>query len=292
MKRYGIALSALVLIGGLVGMWAASRLTLVRNSWLQKTAKARAEVLVKRKQAADLEKQVTAAKSELQRATHGWERYWPGVPVEQGRQPGMLSLPLLGSTQGLVQTSVVYVFQPSADGAGTTYIGPFKASAVEQAKSVLTPFWRLRVGDDAAWRYGQNWRIRTSIPRQHKTKFIDLESMLLRKDEFLVSQQKHLAIQQAAKKSAEEHLQKRLKELHGGSELPKDVKPESLDRFLVEGYHKAVAETEVARDEVQAAVDELRRLLKRTRDKINQLTIDNERLAKQLGDPPKTALKP
>jgi len=235
---------------------------------------------------------VTAAKAELQRATHGWERYWPGVPVEQGRQPGMLSLPQLGSTQGLAQGSVVYVFQPSADGAGTTYVGPFKASAVEQAKAVLTPVLRLQANEAAAWRFGQNWRIRTSIPRQHITKLIDLDSMLLRKDEFLNSQQKHLALQQKNKASAEEHLQLRLKELHGGSELPKDVKPENLDRYLVEGYHKAVAETEVARDEVQASVDELRRLLKQTRDKINQLTNDNERLAKQLGETPKTALKP
>lgn len=289
MKRFGIILSLLVLIGGGLGMWFASRLIQVRNSWSQKIAKANETLVTKRKEAADLEKQLVLAKSGLQQAVFDWERYWSMVGVDQGQQPGTLGVGI-GTTQGIVQGSVVFVFQPSADGTGTTYVGPFKVAVAQEARSALTPFWRLREKEEANWRYGANWRIRSNIPRQHKTKFTDLEAMLLRKDELIVAQQKHLLIQQEAKKSAEEHLSLRQKELNGDPELA--AKQENLERFIVEGYQKAVAELEVARDDVQAIVDELRRQTKRTRDRINQLTTENELRAKQLDDPPKTALKP
>src|SRR5260221_13147576 len=57
-------LSGLVLVLSVVGMTFASRIVMVRNSWQQKTAKAKKDVLDKRKQVVDSEKQVTAARSE------------------------------------------------------------------------------------------------------------------------------------------------------------------------------------------------------------------------------------
>ncbi len=289
MKRFGIWLSILVLICGGIGMMFASKLIMVRNSWSQKITKASESLVAKRKEATELERQLVLAKTVLNSAAFDWDRYWSTVGVDKGRQAGTIGIGI-GTTQGIVQGSVVYVFQPSADGTGTSYVGPFKVAAAQEAQAALTPFWRLREGEDATWRYGANWRIRSNIPRQHKTKFTDLEAMLLRKDELLIAQQKHLLIQQEAKKSAEEHLALRQKELSGDAELA--AKQENLERFLVEGYQKAVAELEVARDDVQAFVDELRRQTKRTRDRINQLTTENEQLAKQLSEPPKTALKP
>jgi hypothetical protein len=289
MKRFGLWLSILVLICGGVGMMFASKLIMIRNSWSQKITKANETLVTKRKEAADLERQLILAKTALNSAVFDWERYWSTVGVDRGRQAGTIGVNI-GSTQGLVAGSVVYVFQPSADGTGTSYVGPFKVSVAQEAQAALTPFWRTREGEDAGWRYGANWRIRSNIPRQHKTKFTDLEAMLLRKDELFVAQQKHLLIQQEAKKSAEEHLALRQKELSGDAELA--AKQENLEPYIVEGYQKAVAELEVARDEVQAIVDELRRQTKRTRDRINQLTTGNEQRAKQLEEPPKTALKP
>ena len=289
MKRFGIALSILVLICGGIGMMFASKLIMIRNSWSQKITKANESLIAKRKEATDLERQVVVAKTALNTAVFDWERYWNGVGVEKGRQPGAIGVGI-GSTQGLAQGTVVYVFQPSADGAGSTYVGPFKVAAVQETQAALTPFWRIREGEDANWRYGANWRIRANVPRQHKTKFSDLEGMLVKKDELLIDQQKNLTIQQEAKKSAEEHLSLRQKELTGDPELA--AKNETLERFIVEGYQKAVAELEVARDEVQAIVDELRRQTKRTRDRINQLSTENEKQAKQLDEPQKTAMKP
>ena len=294
MKRFGIALSILVMIGGFVGMYYSVKLIQVRNSWSQKINKAKEAVagkegvVGKRKELVDLERRLLLAKTELQRATFDWNRNWSSVGVERGRQQGALGIGL-GTTQQIVQGSVVYVFQPTDDG-GTGYAGPFKVTVAQEAQSALAPFWRLREGEDANWRIGANWRIRTNIPIQHKTKFIDLEAMLLKKDEILIDKQKHLKIQQEAKASAEEHLGLRQKELNGDPELA--PKQESLERYIVEGYHKAVAELEIARDEVQAIVDELRRQTKRTRDRINQLSTENEMLTKQLDEPPKTASKP
>jgi hypothetical protein len=269
-----------------VGMIFSSKLTLIRNSWHKKTSDAKANVIAQRKKLAESEKAVVLAKAELQRAIHGWERYWPAVQVDRGQQPGVLGL-TFGTNQGLALNAPVYVFQPAENGNGVSYVGPFKVKEVNEAQAALTPLWRLRMGEEATWRYGPNWRIRTNIPRQYQNTLSDLELMLLRKDEILIAQQKHLQIQQEAKKSAEEHVHLRMKELNGDPNL--GPKEKSLNRFLVEGLHKAVADTEKERDAVQADVDELRRLVKRTRDEIERLTADNERLAKRLSGPAQTA---
>ncbi len=207
-------------------------------------------------------------------------------PVTQGRgQPGTINVGL-GTSQGLQPNAVVYVFQPSPDGTGTSYVGPFKVSAAQEANAALTPGWRLQPDEDKAWRYGPNWRIRSNIPRQHRTQFTDFETMMLRKDELLAAQQEHLDLQNKAKTKAEEHRTLRLKELNGDP----DQKNQSLDKYLIEGYHKAVAELEIARNAVQASVDDLRRQIKRTRDEIERLTQENGQLAEQAsGDAPKAA---
>ena len=287
MKRFGLALGILVVIGAVVGMIFSSKLILIRNSWQKKTSDAKANVIAQRKKLAESEKAVELAKAELQQAIHGWERDWPAVQVDRGQQPGVLGL-TFGTNQGLALNAPVYVFQPADNGSGVSYVGPFKVKEVNEAQAALTPLWRLR-GEEESWKFGPNWRIRTNIPRQYQNTLSDLELMLLRKDELLIAQQKHLQIQQEAKMSAEEHLQLRLKELNGDPDLrPKE---KSLNRFLVEGLHKAVTDTEAVRDSVQADVDELRRLVKRTRDEIERLKGDNERLAKRLSGPAQTASK-
>jgi chromosome segregation ATPase len=109
---------------------------------------------------------------------------------------------------------------------------------------------------------------------------------MLLKDEFVAQQQRNLEYQQNAKTKAEEHLDLRLKELNGDP----DRANQNLDKYLIAGYHKAVADLEVDRNRVQANVDELRRLVKRTRDEIDRLTRENERLAdERSGEVPQTA---
>ncbi len=291
MKYLKLSLGVLIVIGGFIGMMFASKLANIRGSWQRKAETLRKDVVEKRKKVAELDKIVNNAKSDLQQAVHGWERYWSGVPVDAGRQPGTLDIPL-GTNHGLQPGSVVYVFQPSPDAGGTVYVGPFRAKDVLEARSAIVPNWRFRPGEETAWRYGQNWRIRTNIPQQHKTKFSDYETIFLRKEELFIDQQKHLQAQLEAKKNAESHLLMRQKELNGDSEIVKTIpKGENLDRFLIDGYHQAVSEAEEARNDVQAAVDELRRQAKRTKDEIERLKTDNERLARQAEASPKTAAK-
>lgn len=284
MKKFGIWLAILVILLAVGGMILASKLTVVRGSWQKKTADGKAEVLDLRKKAEEAQKVVDNAKRDLQQAIHGWDRYWL-TQVAPGRQPGTLAV-ALGTSQGLVPNTVVYVFQPSADGAGTSFVGPFKVSAAQEAQAALTPNWRLRPDEDKSWRYGANWRIRQNIPRQHKTRFADFEMLMLKKDELLAAQQKHLQMQQEAKTKAEEHLALRLKELNGDP----DQKNPNLDKYLIEGYHKAVADAEVTRNRVQQEVDALRRQIKQTRDEIERLTQENQRLADEnSGELPRAA---
>lgn len=286
MKKFGIWLAILVILLAAGSMFLASKLTVVRSSWQKKTADSRAKVLELRKTAIEKQKLVDAARSDLQQAIHGWDLYWIAPQVTQGRgQPGTINV-ALGTNQRLQPNMVVYAFQPSPDGAGTSFVGAFKVSAVQEAQAALTPNWRLQPGEETTWRYGPNWRIRFNIPRQHRTQFADFEVMMLRKDELLAAQQKHLQLQQNAKAKAGEHLTLRMKELNGDP----DQANQSLDKYLLEGYHKAVADLEIARNAVQADVDALRRQIKRTRDEIERLTQENEQLADEgSSDVPKAA---
>lgn len=290
MKKFGIWLAILVILLAAGGMIVASKLTVVRSSWQKKTADAKSKVLDLRKKAVEAQKLVDTARSDLQQAIHGWDRVWIAPQVTKGRQPGVINVQL-GTSNGLQPKTVVYVFQPSPDGAGTSFVGSFKVSdEAQEAQAPLIPTWRLRPEEieqwNTAWRFGPNWRIRSNVPRQHKTQFTDFEAVMLRKDELLAAQQQNLDFQQKHKTKAEEHLALRMKELKGDP----DQTNQSLDKFLLEGYHKTVADLEIERNAVQADVDALRRQIKRTRDEIERLTQENEQLAEEGSrDVPKAA---
>ncbi len=293
MKKFGIWLVILVIMLAAGGMMLASRLTVVRSGWQKKTADGRAKALDLRKKAAEAQKLVDTARSDLQQAIHGWDWYRISPQVTKGARPGVLGV-ALGTSHGLQPNSVIFLFQPSPDGAGTSFVGPFKvvAAQLQEASATLIPNWRLRPEEEQesqTWRYGPNWRIRSNVPRQHKTQFSEFEMMILTKDELLAAQQQHLQLQQNAKSKAEEHLSLRMKELKGDP----DQANQSLDKFLLEGYHKAVADLEIARNAVQADVDELRRQVKRTRDEIERLTQENVQSAERASsDVPKAAASP
>lgn len=290
MKKFGIWLVILVILLAAGGMMLASRLTVVRSGWQKKNADGQAKVLDLRKKAAEAQKLVDTARSDLQQANFSWDWYRISPQVTKGARPGVLGVSL-GTSHGLQPNSVVFVFQPSPDGAGTSFVGPFKvvAAQLQEASATLVPNWRLRPEEEQesqTWRYGPNWRVRSNVPRQHKTQFSEFEMMILTKDELLAAQQQHLELQQNAKSKAEKHLSLRMKELKGDP----DQANQSLDKFLLEGYHKAVADLEIARNAVQADVDELRRQIKRTRDEIERLAQDNEQLAEEgSSDLPKAA---
>lgn len=293
MKRFGILVSIFVILGSLGAMWVSSKLVLARNNWSKRVLDARTKAEKSRKELATLEKDVAAKKEEVQRAVFGWERYWPAVTVDRARQAGTLVVKLGAQQQGIKQNDVIYLFQPSADGASNVYVGPFKVSAsqetAEGTQYAVTPFWRFRQGEDTNWRPGPNWRVRTNIPKQFKTSLATYEAQFLLKDEAIAAQQEHLAIQQENKAGAERQLQLRTKELNGDPEL--EPKKASLDKFVVEGLQKAVADSEVDRDSVLKDVDQLRRAVKQTRDEIERVKAENERIAKRLGNPPQTAAK-
>ncbi len=287
MKRFGIWLVLLVIVLALVSTPLASRLVLIRSSWQKKTDDGKKKVVELRENADKAEKAVVAAKKELQDAIFGWEKYWATAQVAEGRQPGTLATVGLGTNQGFAPVgALVYAFQPSGDGQGMTFVGAFKISATQETQAALTPNWRLRPDDSKTWRYGPNWRFRSSIPLAHKTQFSDYEKNHVLKDELLAAQQLNLVYQQNAKAKAEEHLALRMKELNGDP----DQANKSLDKYLIEGYHKTVADLETGRNAVQSDVDELRRLVKRARDEINRLTQENKRLAEAgSSDVPRTA---
>lgn len=287
MKRFGIWLVLLVMLLAMAATPLASRLVQVRGSWQKKTAEAKVKVLELRKKATEAEKAIEIAKGELQRTIHGWERYWTAQVIE-GRQPGTLATVGLGSNQGFAPVGaaipVVYAFQPSPE--GMIYVGAFRISAAQETQAALTPNWRLRPDEEKTWRYGPNWRFRSNIPPQHRIKFAEYEKTMLIKDELVAQQERNLEYQKNAKAKAEEQLELRIRELKGDP----DKANSNLDKYLIDGLHKAVADVENSRNKSQGEVDDLRRQIKRARDEIERLTQENESLVDNAtGDVPRTA---
>ena len=283
MKRFGIWLVLLVMLLAMAATPLASRLVQIRGSWQKKTAEAKVKVLELRKKTAEAEKAIEIAKGELQRTIHGWERYWTAPLVTEGRRlpDGTPTLAVgLGTSQGFAPTGtaipLVYAFQPSPE--GMIYVGAFRISAAQETQAALTPNWRLRPDEEKTWRYGPNWRFRSNIPLPHKMKFAEYEKTMLIKDELVAQQERNLEYQKKAKEKAEEQLGERIKELNGDP----DKANRNLDKYLIDGLHKAVADMETSRNKVQGDVDDLRRQIKRARDEIERLTQENERIVNDL----------
>ena len=243
----------------------------VRNSWARKTTELKAQYQADHQALAEKRQRLRELEKELARITLDWNQYWANVQVQKlDPKTGMLRA-MIGPEQGIKQGQTLYAFQPTADGKGTVFVGPFVVETARQGQCGLRPAWRFRPGEPEQWRDGSGWRFRAAIPTATLAVFRDLEVAFALSDELLDAKKNYLAAQEQLKQSAQQHLNFRLAELHGTDQKP--------------GLVQALDEEEEARNELLVQVDLLRRRLKQEVARLERLQAENHRLAQQLERP-------
>ncbi|RMG36441.1 MAG: hypothetical protein D6725_10555 [Planctomycetota bacterium] len=285
MHWLGKVLAWLNIIGFGAAVVLMGRTLQVRNSWAKKVAEARVEAEKGEPEVHQRRKRLIKLTDELQMALLGWNRYWDNVTVLRSQATRGALVVQLGENQGLQNQQTVYVFQPGAESGQVEYVGAFRVTQVEENRAAMSPTWRLIEGEEVGWRYGAGWRIWASIPPSSRQMFSDLDVNFVLATERKRALEQDLKLQNELKKEAEQQLAQRMAELVGGGDLPAEV-AKDLPEYLVVGLVNAIQSAEQARNEALVRVDRLRRQIKRTVERYEQLRDENLRLAGQLAGSP------
>jgi len=284
MNIWGKVFVWLVVPAALAAMVLTTQMLGVRNSWWKQVLAQEERI----KQNEELLKQkrmeLAAARAAYDRTMLGWDRYWTDVnaqPAGDGQGGLVLSLGaadlVTRDADGNEAVPLVYAFQPTAEG-GYKYVGEFKAAQLDRGQ--FLPNWRFRPGDDADWRAGANWRVRTMIPAAERTRFSDLEVRFAIADEALSARQADVQRQEGLARLAAEHLALRVGEIEGFEEL--QGKEAELPLEVIQGTLATLLAEEEIRNQLLAEVDRLRHELHETTKKFSDITRQNEQLAQSL----------
>ena len=259
----------LVAVGILVAFYFSVKALAVRDKWMELAQKNEAEIKKNDKEIADKTKLRDDKRALLARTMFGWDRAWHDVPVT-GDPAGTFSMQL-GTSRGVQQNQVVYLFLPNADGTSSTYLGDFKVTArLNDNQAEMTPNSRRRPSDSKKLT-AQNARVRTIIPTQFVARLGALDQQLLGAELTLATNNNELKRQALLLDQSDKLIETRLGELNGNPALAD--KP--LPAVNVVGLLTAMVEEEEARN---AALIEGRRLmqeLKANRDSFDRIRKQN-----------------
>ena len=145
----------LVVLGTLGATVLTSKMLQVRNSWTKKyedlNGNGSSEKIGAYKENAIEKSKKTRKRNqirdELVRVERGWGRYWNNLNAERSPlKPEALAFRDIGTNQGFVIGSVVYVLQPNPDGSSYTYVGLYEVgNDTIESLLVLVPAWRPRI---------------------------------------------------------------------------------------------------------------------------------------------------
>jgi hypothetical protein len=268
-------LTALAWVGALA---LTAKATQVRTRWMEATQKKEAEYAKNEQDLAQRREKLKSLTSELRRTMIPWERYWPTVPAGVGNPATGEVTANIGTTLGVRDKDVLYGFAKLPDGT-YFYAGNFEVARANDANCSLAPIWRIRPEEANQWPRG-DWRFRSKIPAQFHSLFTSLESELLLADTLLKARNTELSRQQIVLASAQEHLQLRMGEINGFENLA----GKELPREMIAGYLTALAEEEDARNKLEIEVDQLRRDLKATNERIVEVVGRNATMSRSLSD--------
>lgn len=281
-------------IMGKVGVWlvviAAAASTVltakfiqVRNSWTKKNVALQNTYRTLQPKIADLNEQLTHLEGDLYRAKELWGLYWNDVPTAVRPQDGVVAIDR-GTDQGLRDGMTLYGFEVLPDGS-SIYRGDFKVVTARQVQSQLQPNWRVRPEDVSTWQPNGKWRWRNLVPPGAQPNY-DVQVLSIAKaDDTLTDRKKKLATEVALEKQVEAQKNLRDAELVGGDQLPKDP---ALSVEFREGLVAALEQVEEERNQVLRKVDDLRRRLRATQQKVDRLQAENLELSQKLPQAPTT----
>jgi len=275
--KTALALTVLALIGGFV---LAAMLGKYHNAWSQTlaTAREKSEAAIEQRDQAEL--QLLTTQAELARTKLGWGYEWSlsaqNAPQINGN---VLSVPI-GTQQGINVRNVnddqgqqqrvgppIHVFTGDQNGQ-SRYLGEFTlAGEPGPNQSSLQPTWFVSPEELQTWDFSNGTRLRSQIPPGERAAVEGANQQVQRLREGILQANRNIAEQQALLASVQEQLDFRKKELLGNPDLERiPERPEYSD-----GLVRALVDTEEERNEIQDAVDDLRRRIKSAADQRDAL---------------------
>ncbi len=281
----GLALAALVL---------STKALQARNSWIRFVETRRAAYEPTIRELADQRKKLADRQGEYQRLMHLWAPFIAdNVTVQPNGQDSVI-LGIGPPAQNVRVDQIVHLFEPTADG-GSIYVGPFKVTVADPARSAAVAAWPLRATDRQNWPpaplrlSGPGYRVYGSVPNSAHNNLIHYAQLLVRKDFQTFSANNLLATRDREIQLANEHLVYRNNELHG--DPGREADRGALPNFMIDGYVKAIEDADERRNALALQVDGLRHNLKRTYDEVQRLQARNIELMNSLApyEEPETA---
>ena len=198
------------------------------------------------------------------------------VTVAEPASPGQLDAYLAGDLSP-EESSAVVAKLPSR------FVGGFRATKQDGGVWTWKPNWRVRAGEFDGWQQAAGWRLRTLVPADRKNRFSNIDIDLTLADQALADKKFVRGEKQRIDSEADKQLVLRRAELTG------DDLPPILDRykgripdFMINGLVEAIAGAEERRNEALDAIDQLRRTLKFSRDRLDLLRQQNRTLSSSL----------
>lgn len=267
MSKTGKILLGLTVVCLLPWIYFALKLFSIHTGWSVAIADGRkaAEESVQRSE--ELKTELFQMDSELARLQLDWDRAWTAA---RSVQPGQITAQGIGTDNGLVPRQIqdengnnvmvlppLHAFAPMPEG-GYFYVGEFIADpgSVGTNTAVLRPNWFADPQEQAAWNNLPGpWRFLSAVPPSKRTAVDELRDEIVLTAERTQATQQNIAQQQSILTAAEEQRDIRRKELLGDPAAADDPnRPE-----LKVGLLQAVADAEEIRNDIQLAVDQLRR---------------------------------
>lgn len=286
MHTLGKVLAFLVIVAAIVAGVFTSKLITVRNSWTQKTLASKSKAAQAQTQIDDLQSKIARLKAELFRSKDLWGTAWNGIQTTVENQEGRV-LVNIGAASGLRPNLVLHGFETTPEG-GTIYRGSFTPVEIRDANASLNPNWRTTPEEVATWQSPALWRWRNAIPAGHSDN-VDQQLLTLTKQvETLGDRQRTLEGQKVLLEEANQKLKIREAELVGGESL--DKSPTAAPEFR-DGLVATVEAEEETRNQELLKVDELRRKIRETQARIEQLQTENDDFVQKLpGADPRNSL--
>lgn len=262
----------------IVGVVLAGQAINVRNSWTQKADELRDNNAQRAAQIVEKEDKLNDLRNQRSMLERSWGRFWTSDNVAvTDPQQGIISTGIGTRARLLIpgqqELPIVYGFYTPDNGPGR-YIGAFKVIDARDDSSSMQLTKLVRPNDVATWQNGK-WRFWRFVPTEYTNRHDHLWNIL-------VSTEEHLSHVEDLKRQAtalnartQEQIEERVGELEGGPKIPMGVK----------GLVESLATEEQARDEQLLAVDQLRRQIHGSQEKLQQLLEESRTLMQQLPKP-------
>lgn len=279
----GKILAFLTVLLAIGAMALGAKVTQIRSRWMETVQKREAEVAKNDQQIAELTEKLNLLTAELRRTMLPWDRYWSPVPAAlQNPATGEVQANI-GTANGLKENMALHGFVKQGDGS-FLYCGQFKVRRVNEGNATLDPDWRYRPDEGQLWQ-GREWRFWTLIPVGNLPRFVQLEDQFIRGDQLLQERTNELDRQKKLLELASAQLALRIGEINGFE----DLKGRTLPPEMVDGFLTTLVNEEELRNALLVEVDQLRRDLLETNEKIQSTLEDNARLESALGGEKVTA---